>query len=37
VTKYLGHVQEERLSQRHEKKRDKTPSVSPKAPAPTEH
>ena len=36
VTKYLRHVQEERLSQRGEKK-GKIPSVSPKAPAPTEH
>ena len=37
VTKYLRHVQEERLSQRAEKKGSKIPSVSPKAPAPTEH
>ncbi|QDA60517.1 amidophosphoribosyltransferase [Hymenobacter jejuensis] len=33
VTPYLRHIQEERQSQR----RDKTLSVSPKAPAPTEH
>jgi amidophosphoribosyltransferase len=38
VTKYLRHIQEERESHRDKKDRHKVaPSVSAKAPAPTEH
>ncbi len=40
VTKYLRHIQEERASHRDKDKKDRpdvVPSVSAKAPAPTEH